>query len=112
MSRCFRSMLMPLILALLFGVVPSATLAEGKTQPVHFPSVKGQPVELVGLLRRPGGAGPFPAVVLLDGCGGDWQGMDSRWGTRLVKWGYVTLSVDSYVRWTPIVRHPEPLIKV
>jgi dienelactone hydrolase len=73
-----------------------AALAEGKSQAVQFPSVKGEKIELVGYLRRPDGAGPFPAVILLHGCAGDWPGMDTRWGARLVKWGYVALSVDSF----------------
>jgi dienelactone hydrolase len=70
--------------------------AEQGAEVVHFPSVKGEPLELVGHLRRPDGAGPFPAVVLLHGCGGNWRGVDTRWGSRFVGWGYVALSVDSY----------------
>jgi hypothetical protein len=70
--------------------------ADQAAEVVHFPSVKGEPINLVGHIRRPEGAGPFPAVVLLHGCAGDWRGMDSRWGARLIEWGYVALSVDSY----------------
>jgi dienelactone hydrolase len=82
---------------LLLGVFSAALATDGHpAQTVRFPSVKGEPLELVGHLRRPEGAGPFPAVVVLHGCAGDWRGMDSRWGTRLVSWGYVALSVDSY----------------
>jgi len=87
-----------LVLVLSIAIISSAAPAEDKhpAQTVQFPSVKGEKIELVGHLRRPDGAGPFPAVVLLHGCAGDWPGMDSRWGTRFVKWGYVALSVDSF----------------
>ena len=54
---------------------------------------------LTGILMKPDGSGPFPAVVLLHGC----SGMNSvhasntynTWASRLVSWGYVTLQVDS-----------------
>jgi hypothetical protein len=35
---------------------------------------------LKGYLRRPAGAGPFPAVVLLPGCGGSAEPLDQNWG--------------------------------
>ena len=50
---------------------------------------------LVGYLRRPQGAGPLPAVVLLHSCAGNWRRIDERWGKRIASWGYVTLAVDS-----------------
>ena len=57
-----------------------------------------QPIKLTGILTRPEGNGPFPAVVLLHGCSG-LQHSKSRnelWLNRLVKWGYVVLQVDSF----------------
>ncbi len=59
------------------------------------------PGELSALLRphdvvhRPAGAGPFPAVVILHGCGGrkDWHG--GRWGRWLAARGYLVMEVDS-----------------
>jgi dienelactone hydrolase len=53
------------------------------------------PLMLKGYLRRPAGAGPFPAVVLLPGCNGTAEPLDQNWGVRLVEWGYLTLTVDS-----------------
>ena len=57
---------------------PRATLA---AELVSFPSLDGSltggaPTELHGLLVKPEGSGPFPAVVALHGCGGlfDKQG--------------------------------------
>ncbi|MBI3709992.1 MAG: dienelactone hydrolase family protein [Proteobacteria bacterium] len=57
---------------------------------------------MTGFLHRPQGAGPFPAVVLLHGCGGlfDRSGrLTSRhqdWTSRFHDSGYVVLLVDSF----------------
>jgi dienelactone hydrolase len=61
---------------------------------LESPLVRAQPLQ--GLLRRPSGAGPFPAIVLLHSCNGNWQRLDERWGRPIVLWGYVTLTVDSF----------------
>jgi dienelactone hydrolase len=45
-------------------------------------------------LWRPSGAGPFPAVVVLHGCGGVGAGSLS-WAERLAGWGYLAAVVDS-----------------
>ena len=50
---------------------------------------------LTGVLRKPGGPGPFPAVVLMHGCGGIQPG-NEIWASDLTTWGYVTLLVDSF----------------
>jgi dienelactone hydrolase len=52
-------------------------------------------VQLIGYLARPPGSGPFPAVVVLHGCGGFHQDM-LAWADRLRHWGYVALAVDSF----------------
>jgi len=52
-------------------------------------------IALVGKLSKPGGAGSFPAVVLLHSCFGIRPYQD-RWATKLAKWGYVALQVDSF----------------
>jgi len=54
----------------------------------------GTPAILDGLLFRPTGSGPFPAVVLLHGCGGV-QKRAFIWARRLAAWGYVVLLPDS-----------------
>ena len=51
---------------------------------------------LTGRLKKPDGVGPFPAVILLHGCGGISPKRDHRWAERLSGWGYVTLQVDSF----------------
>ena len=59
-------------------------------------NLSGTPLTLSGRLLKPSGDGPFPAVVLLHGCGGVQPSRDHRWAKRLVSWGYVTLQVDSF----------------
>ena len=61
---------------------------------LESPIAHAQPLQ--GLLRRPSGAGPFPAIVLLHSCSGNWQKLDERWGKQIAPWGYVTLAVDSF----------------
>ena len=52
-------------------------------------------VEITGKLSKPEGAGSFPTVVLLHSCFGIRPYQD-RWATKLAKWGYVALQVDSF----------------
>jgi cephalosporin-C deacetylase-like acetyl esterase len=47
-------------------------------------------------LAKPDGAGPFPAVVVLHGCGGMHEATKQRLADHLVAWGYVAMLVDSY----------------
>jgi dienelactone hydrolase len=56
----------------------------------------GGALNLTGRLNKPEGDGPFPAVVLLHGCGGIQPKRDHRWAERLSGWGYVTLQADSF----------------
>lgn len=57
---------------------------------------------LDGVLYRPAGPGPFPAVVALHGCGGLWRdkgklsNRHSDWGERLAAAGFMVLMPDSY----------------
>lgn len=46
-------------------------------------------------LYLPPGNGPFPAVLVLHGCGGILDSHRS-WATRLVGWGYAAVIVDSF----------------
>jgi dienelactone hydrolase len=60
---------------------------------------KRRPLKLTGVLMKPEGKGPFPAIILLHGCAGMYtkskSNMYHAWATRLVSWGYVTFQVDS-----------------
>jgi dienelactone hydrolase len=55
------------------------------------------PLLLTGILTKPDGDGPFPAVVFLHGCAGLEvnNSRDIAWVNQFVKWGYVTLQVAS-----------------
>lgn len=50
---------------------------------------------LTALLTLPEGKPPYPAVILLHGCGGGITGLQG-WGRRLASWGYASVSPDSY----------------
>jgi dienelactone hydrolase len=77
------------------SVKPSPFLErKAKEQGVALPSPQATP--LIGYLTRPPGDGPFPAVVLMHGCGGIHAHVKEVWPERLVSWGYVTLVVDSF----------------
>jgi len=92
-----------LLLALLtLAMTVSASLAAG-LEKVRIPSLAKDRSTINGYMLRPSGAGPFPAVVALHGCGGLWKrkkrALTSRhadWGYRLQKAGYVVLFPDSF----------------
>jgi dienelactone hydrolase len=66
--------------------------------PVEFPNATpGAPRSVTAWLWRPGGPGPFPAVILLHGCHGV-SASTQAWGRWFRDRGYVALVVDS---WTP-----------
>ena len=99
-----RSRLKILLCALLL-LASSAGSAAYETEWVEFPALKefnGSPVQLSALMFRPRGAGPFPALVLLHGCGGMFTSQGDltpsyrRWGELLSEEGYVVLLVDSF----------------
>jgi dienelactone hydrolase len=90
------------MLALLLAVPAPARAAET----VFFPSFDGfvtggKPTELDGLLMRPDGPGPFPAIVALHGCGGLLKegalvAREAAWAKLLTSHGYVVLFPDSF----------------
>ena len=65
------------------------------------PLIPAAPSVINGFLTKPDGAGPFPAIVHLHGCGGLPDDVKARatnhfWSERLAAWGYVVLVVDSF----------------
>ncbi len=68
-------------------------MAKKKGLPVPEP-VPG-PVA-TGVLTKPDGGGPFPALVLFPS-GGGWRDTPEHWIARLNAWGYTTLKVDMEV---------------
>lgn len=78
-------------------VLCTSLLAAGCT-PTHVavPALPASDVaRIAGHLRIPAGAGPFPAVVLLHGCGGI-RANAHRWARHLGVHGYATLVLDSF----------------
>jgi len=88
-----------LILAGWPGLVLSATLvlaACAGPARVEFPGGTPQaPLTITGDLTRPEGAGPFPTVVLLHGCGGIRPHV-RYWADWLRGEGYVALAIDTF----------------
>jgi dienelactone hydrolase len=86
---------MRLLLSILLLVLPVDAWAET----VRFPSVAvgTSPAgpEIAGWLYRPGGTGPFPAIVLAHPCNGVSAHTDV-WGKLIASWGYVVLAPDSF----------------
>ena len=68
-------------------------LKQAKARGIELKQEPGTPLR--GLLVRPEGAGPFPAVVLLHGCDGV-QPFQEQWAADLASWGYVALLADSH----------------
>lgn len=85
------------------GVLLSYMLLCGFTepQPVNFDAAKpdlsaGGTPKVRGLLSKPDGAGPFPAVVILHTCAGVRRNLSHVWPAYYVNNGYVALTVDSF----------------
>ena len=68
---------------------------EGASQPgIRSAVIPGDRIQ--GYLAKPDGAGPFPAVIALHGCGGMPDTTKRKLADELVSWGYVILLVDSF----------------
>ncbi|HET6367109.1 MAG TPA: dienelactone hydrolase family protein [Pseudomonadales bacterium] len=63
---------------------------------ITYPNVTPDKPEIISAtVTRPSGPGPFPAVVLLHGCGGVSPQLE-RWARRLADRGYTGLVIDSF----------------
>lgn len=87
---------------LLLAQVPAAAAYE--VDWVEFPALKefqGAPVQLSGLMFKPAGPGPFPAVVMLHGCSGMFTNSGyptlsfRTWAELFARNGYVAVLTDS-----------------
>ncbi len=88
----------PIISWGLVGILIIATvMLAGAADTVTFQGTTkakaGDFVMLTGKLTKPQGDGPFPAVVLVQGCRGTDKAQDA-WAERFAGWGYVALQVD------------------
>lgn len=85
------SSLLPLLAATALSLAGCAGGVVAHSVPVTTPRA----AVLSGELYRPGGAGPFPAVVLLHGCSGP-AANGTAWAHWLQAEGYAALTLDSF----------------
>src|SRR5580704_3867346 len=95
------------LLAAMLGVLLAAWCPALAGDSVSFPSLDGsltggKPTLLRGLLMKPEGIGPFPAIVALHGCNGPFNKegalvtREAAWAELLTSHGYVVLFPDSF----------------
>jgi dienelactone hydrolase len=68
-------------------------IKKAKAQGIELKETPGQ--RLTGYLSVPDGRGPFPAIVLLQGCDGI-RPYQQTWADTLARAGFVALLVDTY----------------
>jgi dienelactone hydrolase len=88
-----------MILAWLLQAVPAVADQPVETEFSATASYANKPVTLHAELNKPDGKGPFPAVVLMHGCGGLQPAVKRALRTHadfLVNHGFVTLILDSF----------------
>ena len=89
-------------LLVLAAAAPSFGDDTGDYQRIEFTSLDTAAPKLSGLLLKPAGDGPFPAVVMLHGCAGmlTKSGKLSKrptfWSKWLMERGYLVLLADSF----------------
>jgi dienelactone hydrolase len=76
-----------------FSVVGNAEAPSGATWTFRG-TVGGVTYDLSGVLLKPAGAGPFPAVVLSHGAGGNAASFASVLGPTMVQWGLVVIATS------------------
>jgi dienelactone hydrolase len=86
-----KGIVMGILLLFLVGV---ALAYAGESITFKGTSKKDEPFMLKGILTRPQGQGPFPAIVMLSG-GRGFHDAHSKWIERFVNWGYVALQVET-----------------
>jgi dienelactone hydrolase len=102
-----RHAVLSIVSAALFWAQLVCPVTAAAQETVHFDSADsdlthGAPTRLDGYLFKPEGAGPFPAIVGLNGCGGlfnrDGQivARETAWAALLNARGYVVLYPDSF----------------
>lgn len=95
------------LLTAMVGVLLVAWRPALAADSVSFPSLDGpltggKPILLRGLLMKPEGMGPFPAIVALHGCNGLFNkegalvAREAAWAQLLTSHGYVVLFPDSF----------------
>lgn len=67
--------------------------------PIRTIAANGATEQIPATVRKPGGPGPFPAVVIMHDCSGlgpQSSGAPARWAQELVARGYVVVIPDSF----------------
>lgn len=77
------------------GIKPAVAKDNVRYPNVVLPGVTIRSVTVRAEIYRPLEGGPFPAVIVLHGCGGH-DDHHELWAQRLVSWGYVAVVVDSF----------------
>lgn len=93
-ARVYTPVAMSRLPMLLVATVLAAACAGGVVSQA-VPVASPRPAVLRGDLYRPAGSGPFPAVVLLHGCGGPAPNV-TAWAIWLQAEGYAALTLDSF----------------
>jgi dienelactone hydrolase len=57
-------------------------------------TVGGIAYDLSGILRKPAGSGPFPAVIISHGLGGSARNYSSTVGAEMLRWGMVVIATN------------------
>ena len=76
-------------------VVALASGCAGPTRVTYQNVTPAKPDTIAATVTRPSGPGPFPAVVILHGCGGLSPQLE-RWSRWFAERGYVGMVVDSF----------------
>jgi dienelactone hydrolase len=86
---------LPLVSFILVAFAAAGVLA-ADPQPLTFDSRSaGGPDSGAAMqIWHPAGTGPFPAMLVLHGCGGVYDNTRT-WASRLASWGYIAVIVDS-----------------
>ena len=77
-----------------------------RTRDTRLNNGKEYRLEVSGEYKRPEGKGPFPAVIILQSCGGTTSALYG-WADELNSWGYATFLVKSLeARGMRVCQHP------
>lgn len=81
---------------IVFSIGFASNVNAGESVTFKGTSKTGELFMLKGILAKPQGQGPFPAIVMLSG-GTGWSFVEAwnKWVERFVKWGYVALQVET-----------------
>lgn len=79
-----------MLIGVFIGVCSAKTTFKFNTCPQGSGTLR-----IPGKIYKPKGMGPFPAVIILHGCGGLDQ-HHAHWAKLFVEWGYAAFTIDSF----------------